>query len=139
MNPEVLDLWSRAAQALRTAKDILPIDSDAAASRAYYAAFYAVSAFFAIQGTTFSKHSALEAAVHRNLVKAGHWPSQPGADYTFPRRLRTTGDYGGAIHVSSEDAVEALQVARRILQTVHQAHPEVFSGFGDGRPHDHQR
>lgn len=72
MNAEAADLWSRALQALRTAKSNLAIDPDAAASRAYYVAFYAVSALFALQGKTFSKHSALRGALHRDLIKAGH-------------------------------------------------------------------
>lgn len=41
------DLWRRAEEALRTAEADLAVNFDAAASRAYYAAFYAVSALFA--------------------------------------------------------------------------------------------
>ena len=126
MNQEASALWSRAIQALRTAKSNLSIDADAAASRAYYAAFYAISALFVLQGKTFSKHSALERAVHRDLVKAGHWPVERGKDYSFLRKLRATGDYGGGIHVSNEEAVEALEAARRIVQTVRDTSPETF-------------
>jgi uncharacterized protein (UPF0332 family) len=61
-------LWERARRALATARRDLPADPDAAASRAYYAAFYAVSALFAAEGKSFRKHSAVETAVHRDLV-----------------------------------------------------------------------
>lgn len=120
------DLWNRAVQALRTAKLLLALDPDAAASRAYYTAFYAVSALFALEGKTFIKHAAVESAVHRDLVKAGRWPVERGKEYSFLFELRSTGDYGGAEHVSNEEAAEALQAARRILQAVHDASPQDF-------------
>lgn len=126
MSAEASDLWSRALQALRTAKSNLAIDPDAAASRAYYAAFYAVSALFALQGKTFSKHSALRGAIHRDLIKAGHWPVERGEDYSLLLKLRDTGDYGGGIHVSDDEAAEALEAARRILQAVQDTSSEPF-------------
>ncbi len=126
MKGDVSDLWARALQALRTAQFILSPDPDAAASRAYYAAFYAVSALFALRGKMFSKHAAVRSAVHRDLVKAGHWPKERGEDYSLLFKLRDTGDYGGGIHVSDEDAIEALEAARRVLQTVHDIDPQEF-------------
>ena len=70
-------LWDRAKVALKVSRHCLSVSPDAAASRAYYAAFYAVSALLALGGRTFKKHSALEAAVHRDLVKPGLFsPSQ---------------------------------------------------------------
>lgn len=126
MTGETDSLWHRAHQALQTAQSNLSIDPDAAASRAYYAAFYAVSALFAFQGRSFSKHSAVESAVHRDLIKTGHWPVERGKDYSFLLRLRSTGDYGGGIHVSAEEATEAIAVAHRILQAVHETSPETF-------------
>ena len=50
MNPYALDLWERALNALQTAESNMAVSFDAAASRSYYAAFYAVSAFFAAPG-----------------------------------------------------------------------------------------
>ena len=58
-----LDLWDRAQKALAAARRELAVDPDLAASRAYYAAFYAVSALLAAEGSTFTRHSAVEAAV----------------------------------------------------------------------------
>lgn len=62
MNPEVLDLWTRARQALHTATILTNDDPDASVSRSYYAAYYAVSALFAALGQSFHKHSAVEKA-----------------------------------------------------------------------------
>jgi uncharacterized protein (UPF0332 family) len=118
MNAEAADFWARALRALKTATYTASIDADAAASRAYYAAFYAVSALFALQGKTFSRHVALEIAVHRDLVKAGLWSVELGRDYAFLLRLRATGDYGGAMHVSHQEAIDAIEAARRIFQAV---------------------
>ena len=73
MRAEAMDLWQRAQKALGTTKRLMDNDPDAAASRAYYSAFYAVSAYFAFQNKFFSKHSGIESAVHRDLVKEGIW------------------------------------------------------------------
>ena len=124
MNVEAADFWSRAVQALQTATHVASMDTDAAASRAYYAAFYAVSALFALQGKTFSRHSVVAAAVHRDLIQAGPWSVELGRDYTFLLNLRTTGDYGGGVHVYNEEATAALEAARRILQAVQATSPE---------------
>ena len=79
MNQEALDLWTRACRSHQTSSLLSRVDPDGAASRAYYAAFYAVSALFALQGKTFTRHAALEAAVHRDLVKTGIWPDDLGS------------------------------------------------------------
>lgn len=67
MSAEVQDWWDRAVRALETARMLIDEDADAASSRAYYAAFYAVSALFANEKRSFRKHTELEAAVHRDL------------------------------------------------------------------------
>ena len=76
--------WDRAIDACRDAQILLANGGfDGAASRAYYAAFHAVTALFALEGRTYTKHSAVEAAVHRDLVKVGRWPSEIGRDFSF--------------------------------------------------------
>lgn len=129
MNAYSLDLWGRARKALLVAKSTLALDSDAAASRAYYAAFYAVSAYFALKGQTFKRHSAVESAVHRDLVKAGLWPRELGAGYSALMELRSTGDYGDLEHVSDEEAYEAVKITENILRAVADTHPEIFTGL----------
>lgn len=125
MNTYATDLWARSEEAIRTAEADLSVSPDAAASRAYYAAFYAVSALFALEGCDFSKHTQVQAAVHRDLVKGGRWPTERGEDYSFVLRLRETGDYGGSRHVSADEAAEAIAAAKRILEDVKRAHPEL--------------
>lgn len=109
----------RAARLLDTAAlELKHGDPDSAASRAYYAAFHAVSALFLLEGRSFRKHSALEAAVHKDLVHAGRWPEAVGQHYKFLSNLRSIGDYGGIVHVAEEDAGRAIEYARSIIQPV---------------------
>ncbi len=89
MTEQARDLWIRALRALRTAASLVDEDPDSAASRAYYAAFYAISAVFALEDKFFTKHRAIEAAVHRDLVKTGRWPEDLGAAFSELVRLRT--------------------------------------------------
>ena len=121
-------LWLRAQDALRVARHDLPVSPDAAASRAYYAAFYAVSAMFALKGTTFRKHAAVEAAVHRDLVKSGVWPRELGAGYSRLVEARSTGDYGPNTHVSPDEAAEAIELATDIIGAVAESDPDTFPG-----------
>jgi len=110
--------WQRAVTTLETARRIADDDPDSAASRAFYAAFHAVTALFAAEGKEFKKHTALRAAIHRDLIKAGHWPSDLGVAYDFLMEMRETGDYGGLARVTVEDAKRAIDFARRILDAV---------------------
>jgi len=118
--------WDHALKALRTAQRDFSLDTDASASRSYYAGFYAVSAWFALQNKRFSKHSAIEVAVHRDLVKTGLWPEQGGADFSFLRRTRVRSDYEAIEDTSEDDAREALAAAQRILELIHSARPDLF-------------
>ena len=76
MNKEALAHWKCAKEDLLVAQHDLEISARNAASKAYYAAFHAVSALFAIEGKTFSKHSAIESAVHRELIKTKRWSKE---------------------------------------------------------------
>ena len=129
MNTRAEDLWNRAKKALVVARTILPLDPDSAASRAYYAAFNAVSARFALEGKDFQKHSGVEAAVHRDLIKAGIWPTELGQNYSRLAEARSIGDYGEGEHVSSTSAAETIELAAEILNTIAREHPDVFTGL----------
>ena len=126
MNTLAADLWERAKKALAVAKAVSTLDPDSAASRAYYAAFYAVSARFALEGKTFRKHSAVEAAVHRDLVKAGIWPAELGQAYSQLSETRSIGDYGELEHVSEASSAEVIQLAADILGAIAREQPQVF-------------
>ena len=57
MNARAADLWERAKKALAVAKAVSSLDPDSAASRAYCAAFYAVSGSVRIEREGLSKQT----------------------------------------------------------------------------------
>ena len=84
------------------------------------------SALFALEGRLFTKHAAVEAAVHRDLVKAGRWRGDLGRDLSFCADLRGLGDYGTDLRVGAKQAADAIASARRILVAVREALPLDF-------------
>jgi len=110
--------WERADRALASARQLAETDPDSAASRAYYAAFHALTALFALRGQTYSRHSAIRAALHRDLVQAGSLSDESGRDYDFLMDLRETGDYGGLEQVTPDSAWMAVQKAEAFLTAV---------------------
>jgi uncharacterized protein (UPF0332 family) len=118
--------WDRAVKTFHSAGALCSSDQDRSASCSYYAAFYAVSALFALEAKGFTRHSAVETAVHRDLVKPGKWPVDLGQAYSNLCDTRNTGDYGGEAHVSEEEARQAIDAARHILEAVHRENPEMF-------------
>jgi len=86
-----------------------------------------VSAYFALNGKTFTKHSALESAVHKDLVKTGLWPADLGKSFSWLVSTRSTGDYGGGLHVSEQDALKAVEKAQQILIFVNMQNPSIFT------------
>ena len=119
-------LWDRAVVTLEGAKANLPRYPDIAANRAYYAAFYAVSALFASDNKFFKKHYGLRSAVHKELVHTGCWPKELGDDFDRLLELREVADYGVVQHATPEKALTALERAERILRAVHEARPDIF-------------
>ena len=117
--------WERALRSLATARQALETDPDSSVSRSYYAAFHAVTALFAMRGQTFSKHTAVRAAVHRNLAQSGLISKSVARDYDFLLELREKGDYGGPVSVSPDNARLALSKAQDLLDTIHKVCPEM--------------
>ena len=108
---------------MRSARQNIEIDDATACNRAYYAAFYAVSALFAVEGKRFKRHAGVEAAVHRDLVNAGRWPRQLGTTYSDLHRQRTTSDYDIEAFMSAEEVNDAVEKAERIVEAVRAACP----------------
>ena len=127
MNKEALDFWERAVKTYQTAKELLSIEYNSVASRAYYAAFYSVSALFASEGKTFKKHSGIISAVHHDLVHTGRFSVDFGKDYATLEKIRNIGDYGGGIHVTEEEAKTAVKQAHHIIKQVSEKYPDIFA------------
>ena len=93
--------WTKAMRSLAAAGATLDTDPDSAASRAYYAAFHGVTATLAGRGMEFTKHTAVRAALHRDLIQSGALSVDLGRDYDFLLDLRETADYGGVAELPS--------------------------------------
>jgi uncharacterized protein (UPF0332 family) len=105
----------RARRIIQTASMLVATDPESAASRAYYAAFHALTALFALRGQNFKKHAALRAALHKDLIKSREWPMERGKDYDLLTELRETSDYGEMARVTEQDARRAVEAAKRII------------------------
>lgn len=117
--PEIAASLERAEQSIEAARGLLGSEFyDFAASRAYYAAFYAATAVLLAEGLEFGKHSGVIASVHRRLVKTGRLAKEQGQGLNWLFGLRNVGDYGVTAHVSREDAQQAIQVAASFIDTI---------------------
>ena len=112
--------WQRAQRAIKTASALIESDPESATSRAYYAAFHALTAIFALRGQSFNKHAALRGALHKDLINTRQWPVDLGKDYDFFMDLREISDYGGVARVSEQDARRSVGAAQRIIAACQQ-------------------
>ena len=117
--------WDRAQAALASAAEAAAKFPETAASRAYYAAFHAACAVLALRGKSYRKHSAVRAAVHRDLIQSGEWPQEFSQAYDMLLEAREVADYGGVQRVAVHAAAQAVERARRIIDFVKQSCPEL--------------
>lgn len=116
---EIAACLQRADTSLNAAKDMITKGYfDIAASRAYYAAFYAASALLLKENIDTTKHSGVIAIIHRNFVKEGKLDKEQGKNLNWLFELRGVGDYGVSEHVSSGEAQKAVHVAGEFLISV---------------------
>lgn len=107
---------ARARESLRAAKSLAEDGfHDFAASRSYYAVFYAASAVLDAEGVGFTKHGGLITAVHQYLIKPGRLEVAFGKDLRFLYEMRLVGDYGESRHVPEDEAAKAIEIAERLV------------------------
>ena len=119
---ELVQYWlEKAAESFRVAQANFAIDSmSATVNRLYYAAFYAVSAVLSARGLKYGKHSAVQSALHRDLIKTGLLSKERGAAYDELVEARHEGDYA-AFATFEKDQVQAMLDRTEIfLAEVHQ-------------------
>ena len=112
-------------EALAAAETLLVGFPDSAVSRAFYAAYHGVTAVFALQGRTFSKHAAVRSALHRELVHSGQWPEDLGRAYDLLMELRRSADYGAVAPRGDATPEDAIEAARRIVRFVRRTYPQL--------------
>jgi len=116
---EVTANLERAEESIKAAKDLAKGSYfDFAASRAYYAAFYAATAILIHEGFKYRKHSAVISAIHQQYVKTGKLDKKYGKDLNWLFELRSVGDYGAVIHVPQPDAEKAIEAAESFIKAI---------------------
>ena len=116
---EIAANLERAEQSIQAARQLASSSFyDFAASRAYYAAFYAATAVLLHEGLEFSKHSAVIALIHQRFVKTGKLDKEQGKALNWLFELRSVGDYGGTAHVSRQEVEQAIEAAEKFLEAI---------------------
>ena len=116
---EIAANLERAEQSIQAARQLASGGYyDFAASRAYYAAFYAATAVLLNEGVELSKHSAVIASIHQRFVKTGKLSKEQGKTLNWLFELRSVGDYGGTAHVSHQQVEQAIQAAEGFLSAI---------------------
>jgi uncharacterized protein (UPF0332 family) len=116
---EIAANLERAEESIRAARN-LAADGfyDFAASRAYYAAFYAATAVLLSEGLDLSKHSGVIAFIHQRFVKTGKLDKEQGKVLNWLFEMRNVGDYGVTAHVSKQETEQAIQAAESFLTAI---------------------
>ncbi len=116
---EIAAYLERAEHSLQAARELAGKNFyDFAASRAYYAAFYAATALLLHEGLELSKHSAVISSIHQRFVKTGKLEKAQGKALNWLFELRNVGDYGGIEHVPQPDVEQAIEAAEQFLKAI---------------------
>ena len=123
MTPETEALLQKACSSVQAAATLRREGYlDFAASRLYYAMFYATEALLVDRGLSFSSHSAVIAAFGREFAKTGILEPRFHRYLIDAQDLRNQGDYGIGVGITEDQigdlwhwAQEFLMVAEAVL------------------------
>jgi uncharacterized protein (UPF0332 family) len=116
MNTEVQALLSKARDGVRAARLLAQQGyADFAASRAYYAMFYAPEALLLSRALSFSSHSAVIAAFGKEFAKPGALDPKFHRYLIDGQDLRNAGDYDVGTPVTDEQAEEVIRWADELV------------------------
>lgn len=116
---EIRELLRKGRESLEAAKLLLQQGYyDFAASRGYYAMFYAAEAALLSMGLSFSKHSAVVAAFGQQLAAPGKLPAHFHRYLLDAFDLRMIGDYDAPGAVGESRARRVLGWAEEFLQEI---------------------
>lgn len=119
MRPELVALLALADEKLRAAR--LLVEGGAwgdASSRAYYAAFHAVSAVLLSRDETYSRHAQVLGAFNRTFVHTGLFPREFTTLLTQLFENRQSGDYDVFPGVTEAEARQDVADAQRIVEAI---------------------
>ena len=116
---QLRSMLNKAARSLNAARrHHMDKDYDFAASRAYYAAFYAIEAALLSAGVTCSTHSGTLAEFSKVFLKSGILPVSFSTVATRLSRERQIGDYEFDMSVSQSDAEQDIEEAASLVNVI---------------------
>ncbi len=116
---DIEELLLKARDSLAAAELLLVAGyTDFAASRGYYAMFYAAEAVLLSQGLAFSKHAGVIAAFGQHLAKPGYLPKHLHRYLLDAFDTRQVGDYDAPGTVGEERARQILIWTHEFIQAV---------------------
>ena len=119
MTPECAALLAKADSKLKTARiDFANGRYDDAVSRAYYAAFHAMSAALLAKGLAFSSHGQVIGAFSREFLKTGVLASSFGRAVQELFADRQIGDYDVFSSIDPKTAERDVREAERLFAAV---------------------
>jgi uncharacterized protein (UPF0332 family) len=123
MNAELIGIMEKARRKLRAAHILLDSGSwSDAGSRAYYAAFHAISAALLSVGESYSSHAQVIGMFNRRFVHTGQFPREFTSMLTRLFEDRQSGDYDVTVELNEaearEDVVDAEKIVNAIIQTL---------------------
>ena len=109
----------RANEDLETAADNLENGKyRASVNRSYYAVFHSIRAITALDHFDSSKHSGVIAFFNQHYVKTGVFDKELSKMIDSCYRLREKADYDDFYLVAKDEAVQQLEKAKKIFQTI---------------------
>lgn len=117
MNDDVSALLDLARESVSAARLLLDQGYHRfAASRAYYAMFYAAEALLASRGEYYSRHAGVIAAFGREFAKTGEMDPKYHRWFIDAQDLRTTSDYAALVEPSVDQAGETISRADEFIR-----------------------
>lgn len=119
MNPERETMLRKADDSLRAARLLIADGLNGfAASRAYYAMFYAAEALLEAHNMSFSKHSAVIAAIGRHFASRGLLSADFHRYLIDAQDARHLGDYDFGPEIPADEAQKHLARAEEFVEAV---------------------
>lgn len=118
MKQELKTMLTQAEEKLRAADLLLKGGAwGDAASRAYYAAFHAVSAVLLSKGQTYSSHAQVLGMFNKEFIHSGTFPDEFTTILTRLFEDRQSGDYDLPPLLTEAEAGQDIADARRIVES----------------------
>ena len=119
MKRELLEILDKAGAKLAAAELLLREGaSDDAASRAYYAAFHAITALHLLRGNTFASHGQVIGRFNKDFVKTGVFPPRFTKILARLFEDRQSADYDIRGAVTQEEARQDVNDSREIVRAI---------------------